>query len=100
MSAFSSMSQSSSREEENAISPSGVQVGCASSKSPSVSCFASAGAVGRNDEDVPAPVTRPADAVELELEALEPPGRPFLVVFFLVGVVLDARGEGDLSPVR
>ena len=59
-----------------------------------------AGAVGRNDEDVPAPVTRPADAVQLELEALEPPWRPFLVVFFLVGFVLDARGEGDLRPVR
>ena len=43
MSPFSSTSQFSFRAEENAmLLPSGVQVGCASSKSPSVICFASA----------------------------------------------------------
>ena len=82
------------------MSPSGVQVGCASSKSPSVSCFASPEPSAGTTIDVAAPVTRPADAVELELETLEPPRRPLLVVLFLVGVVLHARGEGDLSPVR
>ena len=51
------------------------------------------GAVGRDDVEVPAPVARPADAVELELEPLEPPRRALLVVLFLVRLVRDARGE-------
>ena len=80
--------------------PSGVQVGCDVLEVAVGELLRLAGAVGRNDEDVPAPVARPADAVELELEPLEPPRRPLLVVFFLVRLVRDARGEDDLRPVR
>ncbi len=56
--------------------------------------------VGGNDEQVLPPVRRPPHAVELVLQAREPPGAALLVVFLLVGRVAHARHEGDARAVR
>ena len=57
-------------------------------------------AVGGDDVEVPPPVARPADRVELVEEPREPARSALLVVLLLVRLVRDARGEDDLRPVR
>ena len=57
-------------------------------------------AVGRDDVEVTAPVARPADAVELELEPREPPRCALLLVLLLVRLVRHARREDDPGSVR
>ena len=57
-------------------------------------------AVCGHDVEVPAPVARPADRVELVEEPREPARSALLVVLLLVRLVGDARGEDDLRPVR
>src|SRR5438105_6832014 len=55
-----------------------------------------AGAVRGDDEQVLPTIARPADVVELVAHAGEAPGAPFLLVLLLVGLVADARAEGEL----
>ena len=100
MSLISSMSQCSSRAEENAmLSPSGVHVGRVLEVAVGdLLCLGRA--VDRDDVEVTTPVARPADAVELELETRESPWRALLVVLFVVRLVGHARGEDDPGAVR
>ena len=56
-------------------------------------------AVEADDEDVLAAVAGPADAVELEEDAGEPPRPALAVVLLLVRLVADAAGEGDATRV-
>src|SRR5436305_13336885 len=56
-------------------------------------------AVDADDEDVRAAVAGPADAVELVEEPREAARLAFLLVFFLVRLVGDTRGERDARRV-
>ncbi len=58
------------------------------------------GAVGRHDEDVRAPVARPAHRVELVAVAREAAGQALLLVLLLVRRIGDARREGKPRAVR
>src|SRR5207253_5098275 len=55
--------------------------------------------VHRDDEDVLAPIARPADVVELVVQPREPPRAPLLLVLLFVRLVADARAEGDAGAV-